>query len=389
MMTRDRPPGQGPRLSKNGGSVDPGCSKRECPSIQGSHPEVVMTRPSRLAVALAVLSSPVSAGTPLMDAVRARREPVPAFQAVELPTREYTLTRYPKTDEPCVDAARRVAEAFSAAAGVPVLRSYCVEEAGGTYALKVVYEAESARRPVTTLDRVHPDAGFGAFKERAACEAALPAEGAAFKAATGLEPVAAYCLAGGPSDRRTWSMRIDGFGEPALSPRSRTLAVFTRLEGASEAAFLGGIKAELAAQGVDARFVAWRPTFGYAELSVSYYAKDRLELPFSEPVRVDTAEQCREALGEVRGWTASRSPAPLALYCGRSMTGWEVAWMFKDAPSLKAEPAAKAYRSRAECLKDRAAVVEHQRSALGRSVAGAVCSYDALEYGWKAVVFAD
>lgn len=341
-----------------------------------------------LSAAVAVLLSSAAVAAGLVESVRAARQPVPAFDAVELPTREYSLARFPRSQEPCVESARRVGEAFSAATGSRVLKAYCVEESGGSLTVKVVYEGE-ARRPVSTLSRTSPDAGFGAFAARAECEAGLAAERDAFRAATGLEPVAAYCLEGGPSDRRTWSMRLDGFGTPRLSPRGRTVPVFTRPEGVEAAAFLGGIKDALTAQGVDARFVAWRPTFGYAEMVVSYYGDSLLRLPFEEPVRVDSREQCAEALAEVRAWTAGRSPAPLALYCGRSMTGWELAWMFKDAPSLKAEPAKESFHGRADCLKARAGIVERQRVELGRAVAGAVCSRDPLEHDWKAVLFAD
>lgn len=349
--------------------------------------EVVMPR-AALSIAVVLISSSL-ASAQLIDAVRSRRAPVPAFAAAELPSREYSLSRYPKTEEPCVEAARRVAAAFAEATGAKVLKSYCVTDGSDSFALKVVYESQAALRPVTTLSRTSPDAGFGAFESRAACEAALAGESAAFRGATGLAPVAAFCLPGGPSDRRTWSMRLDGFGAPRLSPHSRTLPVFTRPDGMTREQFLGGIKDALVAQGVEARHVAWRPTFGYAELTVSYYGDRRHTLPLDEPVRVDTKEQCREALAEVRPWAAARTPAPLALYCGQSMTGWELAWMFKEAASLKAEAAPDSFKSRADCLKGRAAVAERQRTELGRSVIGAVCSRDPLESDWKAVVFAD
>lgn len=338
---------------------------------------------------VAVLISSSLASAQLIDAVRARRAPVPAFEAAELPSREYSLSRYPKSEEPCVEAARRVAAAFAEATGAKVLKSYCVADGADAFGIKVVYESETRLPLVTTLSRTSPDAGFGAFASRAACEAALTEEAGAFRTATGLAPVAAYCLAGGPSDRRTWSMRLDGFGTPKLSPRNRTVPVFTRPDGMTREEFLGGIKDALVAQGVEARHVGWRPTFGYAEMTVSYYGDRLYGLPLDEPVRVDTQEQCREALAEVRPWAAARTPAPLALYCGQSMTGWELAWMFKEAASLKAEAAPDTFKSRADCLKGRAAVAERQRTELGRSVVGTVCSRDPLESGWKAVVFAD
>lgn len=348
-----------------------------------------MPRILRLSLVAAVLASPVMAAAPLIDAVRERRLPVPAFAAAELPTREYTLGRYPKTEEPCVEAARRVGAAFAEAAGAKVLKSYCVSEGIDAFAIKVVYEAAAPLRPVSTLSLTTPDLGFGVFADRKVCEAALPDESAAFKAATGLAPVAAYCLAGGPSDRRTWSIRVDGFGTPALAPQSRTLPVFTRPDGVTGAEFLGGIKDALVAQGVNARHVGWRPTFGYAEMTVSYYGDRRFALPLAEPLRLDSREQCREALAAVSPWVAARTPAPLALYCGQSMTGWELVWLFKDAPSLKAEAAPESFKSRADCLKGLAAVVEQQRTGLGRPLAGGLCSRDPIESNWKVVLFAD
>ncbi|MBI2363070.1 MAG: hypothetical protein HYV15_06780 [Elusimicrobia bacterium] len=337
-----------------------------------------------------LLLAPGLAAAQLVEAVRAVRAPVPVVEPVDQGVREYTLKGYPKGAEPCVASAVRIGEAVARAAGVKVVRAYCSAEDADGYEVKVVYEAAEALRPVTTVSRAGRGEGFGAFDARQDCEAALAAEATAFRAATGLEPVVSYCLRDTLADKGSWSMRIDSFGGARLSPLTKTLPVFTRPDGVARSEFLGGIKDRLQAQGVDARFVAWRPVSGYAELSVAYYAAQRIALELTEPAKLDGKAQCQAALAELQPLLAARSPAPLALYCGQQMIGgWEVAWMYKDAPSLKTAMAAESFKSYADCMAARARVAERHRTELGQLVVGAVCSREVLEYAWKVVLFED
>ncbi|MBI5596359.1 MAG: hypothetical protein HY928_09760 [Elusimicrobia bacterium] len=334
-----------------------------------------------------LLLVPGLASAQFVEAVRALRAPVPAIVPADLGVREYTLKGYPKGTEPCVASAVRIGEAVARAAGVKVVRAYCSAEDANGYEIKVVYEAAEALRPVTTVNRAGRGEGFGAFDTRQECEAALAAEAAAFEAATGLAPVVSYCLRDDLSDKGSWSMRIDSFGAARLAPMTKTLPVFTRPDGVGRSEFLGGIKDRLQAQGVDARFVAWRPVSGYAELSIAYYAAQRLAFELSEPAKLDSKAQCQAALAEMQPVLAARTPAPLALYCGQQMIGgWEVAWMYMGAPSIKTVMAAESFKSYADCMAARVRVAEHHRSDLGQHVVGSVCSREVLEYAWKVIL---
>lgn len=337
-----------------------------------------------------LLLAPSIVSAQLVEAVRALESPVPPLKAADLGVREYTLKGYPKGAEPCVASAARIGEAFSRVAGAKVVRAYCSAETADGFEIKVVYEGAEALRPVTTVRRTGRGEGFGGFDGRQECEAALEAEARAFRSATGLEPVVSYCLRDTLSDKGAWSVRVDSFGEPLLRPQSRTLPVFTRPDGVTRAQFLGGIKDRLLAQGVDARFVTWRPSSGYAELSIDYYGAERLSFESGEPAKLDSKAQCQGALDEMEPLLAARSPAPLALYCGQQMLGgWEVAWLFKGAPSLKKVMSADSFRSYGDCMAARARVVEHHRASLGQPVAGSVCSREVLEYAWKVVLLED
>ena len=348
-----------------------------------------MTQSVRL-ISFVLLLIPGVASAGLIEAVQAVQAPVPTFKSEDLGVREYTLKGYPKGSEACVASAARIGEGVARVAGVEVVRAYCSAENADGYEIKIVYNAPEALRPVTTLSRSGRGEGFGAFDTREACEAALGAESQAFQTATGLEPVVSYCLRDALSDKGSWSMRIDSFGAAKLKPLTKTVPVFTRPDGVTRSEFLGGIKDKLQAQGVDARFVSWRPVSGYAELSISYYAAATLAFEFDEPAKLDSKAQCEAALAEMRPLLAARSPEPLALYCGQQMIGgWEVAWMFKGAPSLKTVMSSDSFKSYADCMTARARVAEHHSTQLGQRVAGSVCSREVLEYAWKVILLED
>ena len=171
---------------------------------------------------------------------------------------------------------------------------------------------------------------------------------------------------------------------------TRTVPVFTRPDGMTRAAFLGGIEEKLRAQGVAVRFVSWTPVSGYAELGVSYYAAQRLEFVFAEPGKFDGKAQCQAALAELTPLLVARTPQPLALYCGQQMIGgWEAAWMFKDTPSLKTAMSSESFKTYADCMAGRARVAEHYRQSLGHQVVGSLCSREVLEYAWKVILLED
>lgn len=322
-----------------------------------------------------------------LEALRAAPPQAPSFQSKDQGVREYILEGYPKGTEPCVAIAARIGADVARAAGVKVVRAYCASEDANGFVIKVAYEASEPIRPVSTLSR---GGGFGTFPGRQECEAALAIESRAFADATGLEPVVSYCLRDTRADKDAWSIRIDSFGSPQLKPQTWTVPIFTRPDGVSRAVFLGGIEQKLWAQGVPVRFVVWKPVSGYAELGVSYYAAQRLEFAFNEPAKFDAKAQCQAALVEMSPLLAARTPEPLAFYCGQQMIGgWELAWMFKNAPSLKTAMASDSFKSYADCLAKRAQVAEYYRQSLGHQVVGAICSREVLEFAWKVILLED
>lgn len=318
-----------------------------------------------------------------------KAQEVPAFAPAEQNVQQARFEHYPK-EGACLPIAKRIGEDMARVTGVKVLRSVCEAEDESGYKIVVSYEAAEPLQAVTTAVHRYGGSGFGAYKTPDECKAALPGEIEAFKQATGLEPVASYCFKDPLARDEAWSIRIDSFGQAQLNPDVRSALVFTYPQGWTKEQFTGHIKSQLHKQGVNVRTVAWRPDSGYATVEVGYYAAERMDLKFEEAAKVNTKAECETQKAEVDRVLAGRSPEPLIHYCGSTMIGgWELAWMFKDAPSVKTVKASEEFKSYSACMAGREKVVAYYRESMGHSVAGSLCSYEVLDYGWRVVLLED
>ncbi|MFA5141317.1 MAG: hypothetical protein WC728_19025 [Elusimicrobiota bacterium] len=321
----------------------------------------------------------------LMQVLKAQE--VPAFASTGRNVQQAKFEHYPKDAGACVSIAKRIGEDMARVTGVKVLGSVCEGEDETGYKIVVSYEAAEPLNLVSTAKHRLMGSGFGAYKDPAECKAALPGEIEAFKQATGLDPVAAYCFQDPLARDDAWSIRIDSFGRAKLDPDVQYVLVFTYPQGWTRERFTGKIKSQLEKQGVNVRTVAWRPDSGYATVEVGYYAAERMELKIEEAAKVDSKAQCEAAKAEVDKLLAGRTPEPLIHYCGNTMVGgWELAWLFKGAPSLKTVKASEEFKTYDACMAGRRKVMDYYRESMGHSVAGSVCSHEVLDYSWKVIL---
>ena len=159
---------------------------------------------------------------------QSKADPAPPLQYFD-----YRLGTIPLSSSSCADVANGVGQRFEAETGLKVGRSECTGQNEQGYQVTISYLAAGPMERLKDLRRVFlafnyseygdvstgtdhtspdTDAMYTSFKD---CAADSAAQASLYRAQTGIEPVATYCvsaLMGG------FSLHIDGFGTPQTAP---------------------------------------------------------------------------------------------------------------------------------------------------------------------------
>jgi len=231
----------------------------------------------------------------------------------------HELREYPR-GENCEVTAVNVAQRFSAAAGVEIYWAGASKETATTCDLKISYLAADHLKIASSVDR----SGLGVYRDGttrtlASCLADLPREVAVFKKSTGLEPWIAYCYQESSFlNDLPFVPVVEGIGSGTNTLfASDTVVGVAPSEGWS--ATLPAIWKTSADQGIAVASLVVRPYISASdkEVTIRYYAKERLYLRSEGIAEHKEPKICEQQIDEIRVGLAKAGLPPFAVYCGQ------------------------------------------------------------------------
>lgn len=322
-------------------------------------------------------------GLPSLPLLRSIKEaPVPPAAQDDAGYFEYELKAYPAEGETCPAAAARLGKEMARITGLKSVDGRCADVSDKGYAITLRYQAPERLNLVSTTRAGSGAYGFPDYASKAECSAAVAGEKERFARNTGLTPLVAYCLAEEYSSG--WTLRVDGFGTADRAPHLDGTLIFGRILDLSEAQFLSAVRGGLARLGADVSVAKVRPSMGYAEVTVLYYAKERNRLETVEAAKVLTRAQCDEQLALAKRAVGSGSNTLLS-YCGSTiaMAPFEVD-VLTAGGGAAASNAYEHYATYEACMAGRSKMEEYYRGQLGAAVVGSLCGVE--EGVWHAVI---
>lgn len=229
----------------------------------------------------------------------------------------YTIPRIGATKEQCEKVESWVVSRFANLAEASVLTHGCEFNPHRTYDLVIEYSRSVAAKLVTTYDEyAYVNALYDTAED---CAAHYDEDMATFKEATGIEPLIAYCI----HDRRDpeadngWTMRIDGFGKPKLSPRHLARDFFNGING-DVASLKTGLKTTLDAYGAKYTKVNIKATPNRAIIHAMYYSANKLPIVQYSEGQFKSLEACEKNREEMREVFARAGGETAIFFCGGS-----------------------------------------------------------------------
>jgi hypothetical protein len=295
--------------------------------------------------------------------------------AAQVDVHAYRLPRVANTVEQCQQVESWVVERFARLADAKVINHGCERNSYRTFDLVIEYSKSVQANLVTTFDE---HSYVNALYETAdQCVAQRDAEMATFQAATGLEPLLAYCL----YDRRDpevdngWTMRIDGFGKPKLSPQHMARDFYNGINGNVEA-LEATLKSTLEAYGAQNVKTRVRATTNRSIVHAMYYSAKRLPIIQYSEAQFKTLQSCESYRNEMRDVFAAASGQSAIFFCGGSSYTTTV---YMYTAGIVMEPLATdltsvKYNSFEECEAKRAETEASWRDGLEKNIVGSVCS---------------
>ncbi len=294
----------------------------------------------------------------------------------------HELIQYPSGGS-CEQTAADLAKQFSVASGAEIYWAGATKESSTTCDIKISYIAEKEAELTSTVDR----SGLGASRKGTKlslgdCTADLQREKALFKKSTGLDPWIAYCyqesnfLNGLP-----FVPVVEGIGKPSLNFYSSD-TIFGVTPNVGWASLLTTVWKTAAQQGHPVASITPRPYISAAdkEVTIRYFAKERLYLRADGIAEHKTPEICDEQVEEIRVGLSKADHPPIGVYCGKyahgqyrlgivtlstNVLGIANLWTIKDS---------KQFASLTACRGELPATLDFYRLKLGKKVLAGICA---------------
>lgn len=289
----------------------------------------------------------------------------------------YTLPRVAATEAQCQDVASWVVDRFARLTDARVIANGCERNPHRTFDLVIEYSKPVEANLVTTFDE---HAYVNALYDTAdACVASREDGMATFKAATGLEPLIAYCI----QDRRDqeldngWTMRIDAFGKPKLSPQHLARDFYNGING-DVRSMEGTLKTALESYGAKSVQVKIKATPNHSVVHAMYYATRKVPMLQYSEGRFANLESCEKYRDEMsRVFTAAGGQSAI-FFCGSS-TYSSTVYMYTAGvvmQPLATDLTSMKYSSFEACEAKRTETEDAWRDGLSKEVLGSVCAME-------------
>ena len=307
-----------------------------------------------------------------------------AASAMQVDVHSYRLPRVANTVEQCQQVQSWVVERFARLADAKVINHGCERNSYRTFDLVIEYSKAVEANLVTTFDE---HSYVNALYETAdECVAQREAEMVTFQSATGLEPLLAYCL----YDRRDpevdngWTMRIDAFGKPKLSPQHLARDFYNGINGDVkdlESTF----KNTLESYGVQNVRVRVRATANRAIVHAMYYAAKRLPILQYSEGRFKSMDSCLRYKDEMTTIFNAADGRSAIFFCGGS-TYTSTVYMYSAGvvmQPLATDLTSVKYETVEACEAKREETESSWRDGLEKNIVGSVCAIeDAVTYDY-------
>ena len=270
-----------------------------------------------------------------------------------------------------------VAAKFTEVTGAKILSRACERNPGRSADLIIDYASDVALEFVTTYGEfggVH-----GLYDSLQDCSTARNSEVNDFRKLTGLEPVVAFCYRDYLQFEGdlSWTLRIDAFGTPALSPHAYRHSL-VRLAVADHQLLEASLRNALAAAGAIKPAVRVRVTGENTTINAQYYGVQALQTFKSDTGHFPSISDCL-AEGKVMTAVHSRAGAQEALnFCATASysTNVQLYTMAVTSMPIGTQLTGVGYISPAECDLQRPTTEQAWRDGLGLNIIGAVCATD-------------
>jgi hypothetical protein len=291
----------------------------------------------------------------------------------------YQLHMYPATTAGCAAEAAALGRRIAQTTGVAIFRTACDMDWGDAYSLIVNYVADQQLSEITIADPgARNDAAYATDQE---CLADLPAQVAAFRRATRLEPHSAYCYRG--------ELEIRAFGQPAALPLFYNERIYGYPVG-DTLQFEATVRANAAAEGLDVFKATLNHDLFESYLSLGYYSTSIAPLETHQELVFGTEDLCLRHIPYVESVLRNGGERVLGSLCARlelSDAARLYAIVSEREGAVRIEHARLEYATYAECFADRERVLDVYRGSSPTEVLGGVCSTEELARGYDVLVF--
>lgn len=294
----------------------------------------------------------------------------------------HKLVQYPR-GEGCETTAAELAKRFSDASGAEIYWTGSTKESATTCDITISYIADKEGEVTSTVDR----SGLGATRKGTKrslgeCTVDLQREKALFKKSTGLDPWIAYCYQESSFlNDLPFVPVVEGIGKPNLKFYSSEtiLGVTPNVGWTSMLTSAWKVAAE---QGHPVASITPRPHISAAdkEVTIRYFAKERLYLRADGIAGHKTPEICDEQVEEIRIGLARAERPPIGIYCGKYNHGdyrlgiVTLSTSILGMADLITIEDSKQFASLPTCLTNLPTTLEFYRTKLGRKILAGVCA---------------
>lgn len=218
--------------------------------------------------------------------------------------------------------------------------------------LDAVITYQASEQLVTTSTYTFPLYSAAFYKSRADCAAALTRQETLFTAATGLAPLASYCMVEGVSQR--WQTRVDGLGASAVTPDVAGIGLYGRVAEGEWERLRSDVLAAATSTGLSV-FEMGVSTSGVPyHLVVRYYATEPYSLDDYDDLPFQDVASCQSAGSYLRARFAA-GHGPVVVFCEDSNSSGVRMHAAAFKPTLgantvfKARPLTAIYASHEAC----------------------------------------
>ena len=288
----------------------------------------------------------------------------------------YQLYDYPKTNSNCHLEAKGLAERFTATTGAEATGE-CKAINELSYDIFIYYTAQQELPRVTTYpemllqDRIH------IFSTEASCKERLVSEVEYFRSVTGLEPWTSFCAIDETYyGLKTWALRIDAFGTPAIKPFWAEAFILGSVDGMTESAAEDMIATNFRKSGTDVRLVHFRnDAKGMRQFSMLYYNGKPLNIEIHVLAStLNNRAQCQAELSLVSAHIPEAAGHTVFCADNQYVRSFEVVGIVNTGSWFKTKASVETFANYEACHAGRDSLIEMYRNTVGMDVATGLCT---------------